>query len=70
MAQLKRHSLLESIANIGVGIGVAFISQVVIFPLYGIHVNVNTNIEITLWFTAISLIRQYVLRRWFTKRTE
>lgn len=65
MTQSRTDSLLESAANIAVGIGVAFLSQLVIFPLYGVHVPVSTNLEITLWFTLVSLVRSYCLRRWF-----
>ena len=68
--QTKAHSMVESFTNIAVGMGVAFVSQVVIFPFYNIHVPVTTNIEITLWFTAISLMRSYCLRRIFTRITE
>jgi hypothetical protein len=38
-----------------------------IFPLYGIPVHLGSSIAITLWFTIISVIRSYVLRRIFNK---
>ena len=68
--QSRTHSALESLANIAVGYLVALASQLAIFPMFGIHVPLRTNISIGLWFTAISLVRSYVIRRWFTKRTE
>ena len=68
--QSRLHSLLESIANILIGYGVAVASQVLIFPLYGIEISLGTNMAIGLWFTMISIIRSYLLRRWFTRRTE
>ena len=68
--QLKRHSLIESISNVAVGYGIALLSQIILYPIYNIHVSIFTNIYLGLWFTVISIIRSYVLRRIFTKRTE
>ena len=68
--QLKRHSLLESIINVAVGYGVALASQIVIFPLYGMEVSLGENIQIGIWFTAISIVRSYVLRRTFNRWTD
>jgi hypothetical protein len=46
----------------------ALASQLAIFPLFDIHVSLETNIWIGAWFTAISLVRSYVIRRWFNAR--
>lgn len=67
MKQTRTHSLIESVTNIAVGAGVALASQLAIFPLFGIHVSMSTNLWITLWFTIISVVRSYFLRRWFTR---
>lgn len=63
--QTRLQSLLEAWMNILIGYGIAFLSQVVVFPWFGIHVGVKQNIEIGLIFTVISLIRSYALRRFF-----
>lgn len=68
--QTKAHSLIESLTNVAIGYVVALTSQLAIFPMFGIHVPFTDNILIGLWFTVISVVRSYVLRRWFTKRTE
>lgn len=65
MAQTRKMSALESATNIVAGIGVAFGSQIVVFPWFGIDVSLATNIKITAVFTAISFVRQYLLRRAF-----
>lgn len=65
MKQSKRGSAIESATNVISGIGVAFISQLVIYPLADIHVSTGTNVAITLIFTAISFIRNYLFRRLF-----
>lgn len=67
--QKKKHSALESVVNVLVGYGVALASQLIIFPLFGMHVSLNDNIQIGLWFTAISLVRSYILRRVFNHLT-
>ena len=68
--QSKLHSFLESVTNIAIGYGVAFISQLIVFPLVGVEASIKQNLLIGLYFTLISLTRSYVIRRWFTKRTE
>lgn len=70
MIQSRRHSLIESVTNVVVGYLVAVFSQVVIFPLFDIHIPLADNFLIGLWFTAISIARSYAIRRLFTKRTE
>jgi hypothetical protein len=69
MSQTKQHSLLESITNVAIGYGVALASQLLIFPLYGIHIPLSDNIAIGVWFTVISIIRSYILRRCFNRVT-
>lgn len=58
-------SLVESIANIAVGITVAFLSNAVVMPLVGMTMTVGQNVAITVIFTIISLVRSYALRRAF-----
>jgi hypothetical protein len=65
VSQTRKGSLAEAIVNVCVGYGVALVSQLVIFPLYGIHIPLSANIAIGLWFTAISIARNYLLRRLF-----
>lgn len=67
--QTKLHSFLESLSNVAIGYGVALASQLLIFPLYDIYIPLSHNIQIGLWFTAVSIARSYILRRWFNKVT-
>lgn len=66
MRQLKRHSFLEAILNVLIGYWVAIVGQLVIFPIYDIEVSMRTNLVIGVWFTLISIVRTYALRRMFT----
>lgn len=68
MEQTRLSSLIESLMNIAIGYGVALLSQIAIFPMFDIHVSITTNLWIGAWFTLISLVRSYVIRRWFNAR--
>jgi hypothetical protein len=63
--QSRRMSMIEVATNITIGLVVSFIIQIAIFKLYDINISVTQNIEITIWFTVISIIRSYLIRRWF-----
>jgi hypothetical protein len=58
-------SLVESIANVVVGYGVAVITQMLVFPLFGLHASLSQNLLIGLVFTCVSLVRSFFLRRVF-----
>lgn len=67
--QSKKHSMIESLANVVIGYTVAIFSQLLIFPLFGLDVPIEHNLMMGLMFTVISLIRSYVLRRVFNFHT-
>jgi len=58
-------SAVESAANIAVGYGIAVSAQIVVFPLFDMTVALADNLAIGGIFTAISIMRSYVLRRVF-----
>jgi hypothetical protein len=65
MKQSRLMSLVESLANVLVGYGVAVATQMLVFPLFGLVVTVTENMMIGLIFTAVSIICSYALRRSF-----
>lgn len=65
MSQSRRHSLLESLCNITLGYALNFSLQLFLYRWFGFHVTLRANVEISLVFTAASLLRSYVLRRMF-----
>ena len=65
MKQSRLMSMVESLANVLVGYGVAVITQMMVFPLFGLAVTVTENLLIGLIFTAVSIVRSYALRRGF-----
>ena len=65
MKQTRWMSLVEAVTNVLVGYGVAVATQWAVFPLFGLHATLQENLLIGLIFTAVSLVRSYVLRRAF-----
>lgn len=65
--QSRRMSLVESVANVAIGYGVAIASQVAVFPLFGIQVSLADNLAIGAFFTVISIVRSYLVRRLFNR---
>ena len=65
MTQSRLMSLVESLANVLVGYGVAVATQMAVFPLFGLTVTVTENLLIGLIFTVVSIVRSYALRRSF-----
>lgn len=68
MSQSRGRSLIEAFCNIVVGAIVALCSQLFLFPLYNIHVDIATDLMLTFWFTLISLVRSYAIRRFMNRR--
>jgi hypothetical protein len=63
--QSRAMSLVEAIANVVVGYGVAVATQIIVFPWFGFHATVDQNLAIGSIFTFVSLVRSYALRRVF-----
>jgi hypothetical protein len=66
--QSRAHSFFESICNVAVGYAVALGAQLLILPLYGVHLAIAQNVEISAIFTVISIARSYAIRRAFNRR--
>jgi hypothetical protein len=65
MKQSRAMSLVESVANVLVGYGVAVVTQILIFPIFGLHTTLAQNLKMGLMFTGISITRSFALRRLF-----
>ena len=65
MKQSRAMSLVESVANVVVGYGVAVVTQILIFPIFGLHTTLAQNLKLGLVFTIVSIGRSYALRRFF-----
>ncbi len=69
--QTRRFSWIEAITNTMVGFIVSLLIQLAIYPIMGILVKFQQNIIITCVFTGASILRGYLIRRFFNlKRFE
>ena len=67
MKQSRLMSLVESVANVIVGYGVAVVTQILIFPIFGLHTTLAQNLKMGAVFTMVSLARSFALRRLFNR---
>lgn len=67
--QTKKHSLLESLLNTLVGFLISLLVQLLIYPMLNIPVTLFENVIITSVFTIVSIIRGYIIRRYFNSKT-
>ena len=67
MTQSRTMSAAESVANVAIGYGIALITQVVVFDALAIPVSLEQNLWIGVVFTVVSLVRSYLLRRFFNR---
>ena len=58
-------SLVEAATNVAVGYGLAVLTQIVVFPWFGLPARVSDALAIGAIFTAVSIARSYALRRMF-----
>ena len=65
MKQSRLMSFVEALANVAVGYGVAVVTQILIFPVFGLHTTLAENLSMGGIFTGVSIIRSFLLRRAF-----
>ena len=70
MKQSKKNSFIEALTNVVVGYFLAVGTQILIYPFFGMKVSIYNNFIIGLIFLVVSLSRSYIIRRFFTKKTE
>ena len=65
MKQSRLMSLVEAVANVVFGYGVAVVTQILIFPVFGLHTTLAQNLKMGAIFTVVSIARSFALRRVF-----
>jgi hypothetical protein len=63
--QSMRDSITETWTNIAIGFGINYIANLLVLPLAGFHISAGGAFWIGVIFTAISVLRSFVIRRWF-----
>lgn len=67
MTQSRAMSLVEAATNVVVGYVLAILTQIVVFPWFGIEAALVDHLAIGLAFVGVSLARGYLLRRLFER---
>ena len=62
------NDVLESVIDVGSGFFLSIVIQITIFPLFDLHPTIFENIQIALIFTAVSMTRSALWRRFFRRR--
>lgn len=65
MKQSRTMSLVESLTNVAVGYTVAVLTQMAVFPLFGLQATLAQNLAMGAIFTVVSIARSFALRRVF-----
>ena len=65
--QTRKGSAAEAITNILVGYTINFLANLFILPLLGYDLTVKHNLIIGLFFTVVSVVRSYSLRRLYNR---
>ena len=65
MKQTCLMSLIEAITNVIVGYALAVVTQIIVFPWFGLEAALGEHMAIGTAFVAVSLVRSYLLRRLF-----
>ena len=65
MKQTRIMSLIEAVANVLVGYGVAVVAQILVFPVFGLQTTLVQNLKMGGVFALISMSRSFLLRRLF-----
>ena len=67
MTQSRLGSFVEAVVNVVIGFTINWVANLVILPMFGFHVTGAQAFHMGLWFTAISVVRSYAIRRWFNQ---
>jgi membrane protein implicated in regulation of membrane protease activity len=66
--QTKKNSILESITNTTIGVLITFIFSPIIYDMVGIEYTYSQLGMATILFTILSIVRGYIVRRFFNKQ--
>ena len=66
--QTKKQSFIESLTSTTIGIIIGIVLNLTILPIFGYPVSVVDSLWISVIFTIVSIIRSYIIRRWFNSK--
>lgn len=65
--QSRKHSALETVASTAIGFVVSWAATPLILWCFGYSVGAGKSFGITVVYTLLSLLRGYLVRRWFNR---
>lgn len=68
MSQTRKESAIEAVVNILVGYTVNLLANFAIFPLFGWEITLEQNLLMGVFYTVVSFVRSYGLRRFYNWR--
>ena len=68
LMQSKKDSLIESLTSTTIGWLIGVILNLTILPLFDYNITVIDSLWVSLIFTVVSVIRGYIIRRWFNSK--
>ena len=68
--QTKKQSLIESLTSTTIGIIIGIVLNLTILPIFGYPVSLSDSLWISVIFTVVSIIRSYIIRRWFNSKED
>jgi hypothetical protein len=66
--QTRLGSFIEVCINIAIGFTINFFMNLTIFPFFGWNISISENLLLGVIYTVVSVIRGYVVRRWFEQK--
>ena len=66
--QSRLMSLIESLTNVAIGMVVSFFGQIVVSHWYNLPLNLAQNMQIVMFFTVLSVLSSYFVRRWYNRK--
>jgi hypothetical protein len=66
--QSRRSSIIEAWMNVAIGLSINWLANFAILPLIGAHFTAGQNFWMGCIYTAISVVRSFVIRRWFNSQ--
>lgn len=66
--QSKKESFIETLTSVFVGWLIGVILNMLVLPLFDYNITVVDSLWVSLIFTAVSVIRSYVIRRAFNSK--
>mgnify|MGYP003614549242 FL=1 len=66
--QSKRESMIETLTSVFVGWLIGVILNLTVLPLFDYNITVVDSLWVSLIFTVISVVRGYLIRRFFNSK--